>query len=190
MLSEEYLIIIDALKSGNIHKITRSIDQIVDENYSDLFTSAKYKDYKEIMDNHYYRALSRFLATMQFKKFRKLFSYSDKLGIFIDVKKIPNRFEIICNLHLDGIRIGQTGRIFDIIRFFNDYNLFEKNFTDKELEILEDLKKDTLLLANLKDLFGKVSNSLIFYACKIIPYDLYLMFSNNLNPVMNPISLN
>jgi len=181
MISEEFEIIIDSLKSKNINQIKRSINQVIDRNSSDLFSSSEYKDYKEKIEEHYYLTLSKYLASMQFKKFRKLFNYSNKLEIFIDVKKIPSRFDIICELHLDGIQTGQTGRIFDIIRFYNEYNLFERYFIKEEEELIEELKKDKILLDNLKDLFGKVSKSLIYYSCKIIPYDLYLMFSNYYN---------
>ena len=182
MLSEQFLNIIDALKSGNIHKIKQSIDHFLKVNSSDLFTSIEFKSYKEKIEEEYYRALSKFLAKLQFKNFKKLFNYSDKLEIFLDVKKIPNRFRIILELHIDGIQTGQTGRIFDIIRFFNEYNLFEKDFIQEEEKLIETLKKDKILVENLRDLFGSISNSLIYYACKIIPYDLYLLFANNTNP--------
>ena len=39
MLSEQFLNIIDALKSGNIHKIKQSIDQFLKISSSDLFNS-------------------------------------------------------------------------------------------------------------------------------------------------------
>ncbi len=97
------------------------------------------------------------------------------------VKKIPFRFETISDLHLIGIQAGQVGAIFDVIRFYNEYNLFDRDFTNEELKLLEELKKDKILLANLKELFGKVTNSLIFYSCKIIPYDLYILYKNYFN---------
>lgn len=184
MLSEQFLNIIDALKNGNIHKIKNSINHFLKVNASDYFTSIEFKSYKEKIEEEYYKALSKFLIKLQFKNFKRLFNYSDKLEIFVDVKKIPDRFRIILELHLDGIRTGQTGRIFDIIKFFNDFNLFEKNFTQEEEKILETLKKDKMLVENLRDLFGSVSNALIFYSCKVIPYDLYVMFASNTNPLM------
>ncbi|MFX1573516.1 MAG: hypothetical protein ACFFB0_12265 [Promethearchaeota archaeon] len=143
--------------------------------------SLNYKKFRDQIEKSYYFALSKFLALFRFDDFSELFNYSDKLGIFIDVKKIPNRFQIICDLHLDGIQRGLIGRIFDIIRFFNQYNLFERDFTEAELEELEEIKKDKLLIENLKDLFGKLSNSLIFYACKIMPYDLYKIYVERIN---------
>jgi len=120
------------------------------------------------------------LASRKFDKFRRLFNISDRLEIFIDFKKIPLRFKIISDLHLSGIQSGQIGNIFEIIRFFNEYNLFDREFTENELEIVESIKKkDKALIENLNDLFGKVSDSLIWYACKIMPYDLYLIYLNN-----------
>ena len=184
MLSEQFLNIIDALKSGNIHKIKQSIDHFLKVNSSDLFTSIEFKKYNEKIEEGYYRTLAIFLRNLQFKNFKRLFNYSDKLEIFIDVKKIPDRFGIILELHLEGIQTGQTGRIFDIIKFFNDFNLFEKNFTQEEEKIIETLKKDTMFIENLRDLFGSVSNGLIFYSCKVMPYDLYVMFASIPNPLM------
>jgi hypothetical protein len=135
-------------------------------------------DFDKITDNTekcYYLALSKFLSTLRFHDFSQLFNYSDKMGFFIEVKKIPFRFKIIARLHLDGIQRGLIGRIFEIIRFFNKYNLFERNLSSKELKIIEDIKKiDKPLIANLRDLFGTVSNYLIYYSCKIMPYDLLL----------------
>ena len=61
MLSEQFLNIIDALKSGNINKIKQSIDHFLKVNSSDLFTSIEFKNYKENIEEEYYKALSRFL---------------------------------------------------------------------------------------------------------------------------------
>ncbi len=179
MLLEEYLEIIESLKSGDILEIKQSIDHFNRDNRSDLSKSSHNKKFKEELEKSYYKALSNFLASMRFEEFRQLFNYSDKLEIFVDVKKIPLRFKIISDLHLLGIQSGQIGNIFKIIKIFNEYNLFERDFTSEELELIETIKKDKMLVSNLKDLFGKVSNSLIFYACKIIPKDLYLLYKNS-----------
>jgi len=181
MTSEQFQLLIKSLKSGNLSKFKGILDLCTKNNTHNLSESINYEKFRDSIEKYYYLALSKFLASLRFEDFSELFNYSDKLGIFIDVKKIPSRFQIICDLHLDGIQRGVIGRIFDIIRFFNKYNLFERDFTYAELEIVKELKKDKMLLANLNDLFGKVSNSLIFYACKIIPYDLYLMYVERIN---------
>jgi hypothetical protein len=140
----------------------------------------------ESSEKCYYLALAKLLSSLSlyrgtgdevviFNQFNQLINMSDKIGIFLEVKKIPFRFKIMAELHLDGMQKGNIGRVFVFIRFFNKYNLFEKNFSNKELELIQTIKKnDKALVANLKDLFGHVSDSLIFYSCKIMPYDLLL----------------
>lgn len=179
MLSEQFLEIIESLIAGDSSKISEFVESYIKADSNKLSSSSKYSKFKEEMESNYYRALSDFLASKKFEKFRRLFTYSDKLGIFIDVKKIPLRFKIISDLHLSGIQSGQIGNIFDIIRFYNEYNLFDREFTENELDVLKNIKKDKALIANLSDLFGNVSDSLIWYACKIMPYDLYLIYINN-----------
>ena len=185
MSSEQFQLLIKSMKSGDLSKFKELISECTEKKALNLSESINYEKYKYRIEKSYYLALSKFLVSLRFEDFSQLFKYSDKLGIFIDVKKIPSRFQIICDLHLDGIQRGLIGRIFDIIRFFNKYNLFERNFTKADLEILKEIKKDKMLLANLKDLFGKLSNSLIFYACKVIPYDLYLMYVERINYLLN-----
>ncbi|MFX1339038.1 MAG: hypothetical protein ACFFDK_10545 [Promethearchaeota archaeon] len=180
MLSDQFLEIIESLISGESFKISDFFTHIINENPNLQSSSLRYEKFKEDLEKNYYNALSKFLASRKFDKFRRLFEISDKLEIFINVKKIPRRFEIISDLHLSGIQSGQIGNIIEIIRFFNEYNLFERTFTKHELEIIDSIKrKDKALIANLNDLFGKVSNSLIWYSCKIMPYDLYLIYLNN-----------
>jgi len=185
MLAEQIQLLIKSLKLGDFFTIKKCIDYFIEKENNNLSNSSNYLRFKERIEKNYYRALSKFLAKLKFKEFRQLFNYSDKLGIFIDVRKIPKRFQIICDLHLDGIQRGLIGRIFEIIRFFNKYNLFDRDFSREELEIIEEIRKDKMLIANLKDLFGKISNSLIFYACKIMPYDLYLMYVERVNYLSN-----
>ncbi len=181
MLLKQILVINDSLKSGDIIRINHIFDYILKKSNSSLITSSEFKKYKTEIEKNYYRALSYFLETKKFYAFRQLINYSDKLEIFIDVKKIPFRFEIISRLHLNGVQTGQIGAIFPVIRFYNEYNLFDRDFTNEELKLLKDLKKDKILLANLKDLFGNVTNSLVFYACKIIPKDLYILYKDVFN---------
>jgi hypothetical protein len=179
MLSEQFLEIVESLISGQSFKISDFFDRVIKENPSKQSITLRYKNFKEEFEKNYYIALSSFLASKKFEKFRRLFNFSDKLEIFIDMKKIPRRFEIISDLHLSGIQSGQIGNIFEIIRFFNEYNLFDREFSKDELEIVKSIKKnDKALIANLKDLFGKVTDSLIWYSCKIMPYDLYLIYLN------------
>ena len=141
MLSEQFLEIVESLISGESSKISEFIERYSKENSSPLSSSSMYSKFKEEIEKNYYIALSNFLASRKFDKFRRLFNISDRLEIFIDFKKIPLRFKIISDLHLSGIQSGQIGNIFEIIRFFNEYNLFDREFTENELEIVESIKK-------------------------------------------------
>ncbi|MFX1374514.1 MAG: hypothetical protein ACFFA0_01765 [Promethearchaeota archaeon] len=186
MLSGHFQVLLNTIEKGNISQFNDFIKYFEEMDFLDLRGLFDFSELKNNKEKCYYLSLSKLLSIMRFKEFQNLLNYSDKLGIFIEVKKIPYRFKIIAELHLDGIQKGLTGRIFEIIRFFNKYNLFEKDFNQDELEVIEDIKRnDKALVGNLKDLFGKVSNSLIFYSCKIIPYDLYLMYVRRANLYLN-----
>ncbi|MFX1324597.1 MAG: hypothetical protein ACFE8N_06560, partial [Promethearchaeota archaeon] len=165
------------IKNGDISQFKDFIAAYKEMEFLDLPDSLEFDNITESKEKCYYILLARLLSSMRFKEFRQLINYSDKLGIFIEVKKIPFRLKIIANLHLDGIQRDLTGRIFQIIRFFNEYNLFEIDLTNEQLETVKKIKtEDKNLIANLGDLFGNVSNSLIYYSCKIMPYDLYLRY--------------
>ncbi len=180
MLSEQFLEIVESLRSNESFKISDFFERFIQEDPSSRFSSMMFDKFKEQIEKNYYFALSNFLASRKFEKFRKLFKLSDKLEIFIDVKRIPNRFKIISDLHLSGIQYGQIGNIFEIIRLFNEFNLFDREFTENESDLINYIRQnDKALIANLKDLFGKVSDALIWYSCKIMPYDLYLIYLNN-----------
>ncbi|MHA2390541.1 MAG: hypothetical protein ACXAEX_01110 [Promethearchaeota archaeon] len=153
--------------------------------FLDLPDSEGFDEITDSKEKCFYLLLSSLLSSMRFKLFSQLINYSDKLGIFIEVKKIPFRLKIIANLHLDGIQKGLTGRIFQIIRFFNEYNLLEITFTQDQLDVINEIKrKDPNLTANLEDLFGRVSDSLIYYSCKLMPYDLYLMYVERASAIL------
>jgi len=177
MSSKQVQALIKTISTGDPSQFKDFIKYFKEMDFLNSKDSIDFDKIKDNVEKCYYLSLSRLLLLMRFNEFSQLINYSDKLGLFIEVKKIPFRLKIICELHLDGMRKGLTGRIFEVIRFFNEYNLFELSFSKKELEIIEDIKKnDKALCANLKVLFGHLSNSLIFYSCKIMPYDLYLNF--------------
>ena len=143
------------------------------------------KDRKQI-EKEFYNGLSESLKLGQFKSFQKLIDNSIKFDIFIDVKKIPNRFDLISMLLLscterisEGYQTSALGDIIDALRFCNKFNLLEKELNEDDKKILESVKEDELFLSNLNDLFGKVSDSFILYIYKIMPQDLYDYFINN-----------
>ncbi len=138
---------------------------------------------KNLLEKTYYEGLSICLKSGQFESFKKLFNASIDFNLFIDIEKIPNRFNIISKLLLEctdkistGYQTSALGEIIDILKFCNEYNLFDNDISDIERKELEDLKKDSLLIANLNDLFGRVSDSLILYIYKVMPRDLYIYF--------------
>ncbi|MFX1301892.1 MAG: hypothetical protein ACFE9X_00900 [Promethearchaeota archaeon] len=139
---------------------------------------------KKLLEKTYYEDLSDCLKSGQFESFKNLLNVSIDFNLFIDIKKIPNRFNIISNLLLQciekismGYHTSTLGEIIDILRFCNEYNLFDKELSELERKELGDLKKDPLLIANLLDLFDRVSDSLILYIYKKMPYDLYTYFT-------------
>jgi hypothetical protein len=196
MHSDQFQTLIKTIRTGDVSQFEAfflSYKEMVFLNLNDLKEFGKISDKRE---KCYYLALSELLSLLslyrgagdeltRFNEFSQLINYSDKLGIFIEVRKIPFRFKIIALLHLDGMQKGLRGRIFEFIRFFNKYNLFERPFSKEEIEIIKEIRKnDKALIANLKDLFGNLSDSLIFYSCKIMPYDYYLMFVERPNRVI------
>jgi len=197
MPSKQFQALIKTIRSGDVSQFE---DFFLYYKAMDFLNLNDSEDFEKISDNRekcYYLALSKSLSLLSlyrgtgdeeilFKEFSELINMSDKMGIFIAVNKIPFRFKIIAELHLDGMQKGLIGRIFVIIRFFNKYNLFERNLSIDELKIIKTIKKnDKALVANLKDLFGHVSDSLIFYSCKIMPYDLLLSNEERIRVFLN-----
>ncbi|MFX1570308.1 MAG: hypothetical protein ACFFCV_18260 [Promethearchaeota archaeon] len=138
---------------------------------------------KDLLEKTYYEGLSRYLKSGQFENFINLFNSSVDFNIFIDINKIPNRFNIISNLLLQciekvsmGYQTSALGEIIDILRFCNEYNLLEREINEVERKDLEGFKKDRLFIANLFDLFGRISDSLILFIYKVMPFDLYSYF--------------
>ncbi|MHA1915720.1 MAG: hypothetical protein ACW986_18210 [Promethearchaeota archaeon] len=201
MLSSQFQVLIKSLESSNVSKFIGLVDQFTENGSNSLTNSENFGKFKVNLENAYYEAISERLKSMRdnFSKgkedVKQLLNYSDRLGIFIDVSNIDVE-GIISELHIDGLNNGFRDRIIKLVRFFNEYNLFERKFTKDELKIVQDIKEeDELLSVNLKDLFGTASDSLIFYVCKVLPYDYVLWISDSLkNPathnfVMNPNSL-
>ncbi|MFX0028377.1 MAG: hypothetical protein ACFE8B_04165 [Candidatus Hermodarchaeota archaeon] len=199
MHSTQFQTLIRILKSGDISNFVERVDQFVKNGPTNLTNSENYNKFKTGLEKAYYSAISKCLKSMKnnFIKgkedFGQLINYSDKLGIFFDVSKIDVE-GIISELHIDGLNKGLRGRIVELVRFFNKYNLFERKFTTDQLKIIQDIKKsDKILAVNLKDLFGTVSDSLIFYVCKVMSYDYIKWIKERMNNprgyLMNPNSL-
>lgn len=132
-------------------------------------------------EKKYYEDLSLCLQKKQFEEIENLIRNSINLDFFLDPKKIPNRFQIISNLLIDCIQTLNLGEIFNILRFINKYNLVDIALTNDELETIENIKKDQLLIANLTDLFGKISNSFLRYIRMGMPFNLLKYYKNYLS---------
>ncbi len=78
MLTEQFVEIIESLKSGDLFKIKQCIDQISEDNFSSLSYSSSDKRFKEAIEKNYYITLSKLLASEKFEDFRQLLNYSDK----------------------------------------------------------------------------------------------------------------
>ena len=159
MVSENFLRIVDSLGIEEASDLKKSIYQRLEDKNTNL--EMKFQD-------KFYKTLSILLKSKKFEDFKRLRDASDKLDIFIDVSKIPNRFEIISKIHLNGIQTGQIEELFDVIRFFNENNLFNWEFSEEDIKFIDTIKKDKLIIANLRDLFGRVNDFLILFVYKLL----------------------
>lgn len=170
--------IVKSLKTGEISKIKYALENLIE--YEFLIKNSKIK---EKLEKNFYLGLGSCLRSKNFENFELMVDSSIDFDIFIDVRKIPNRFEIISALVLDcvrevsaGYQTSSLGKEIDILRFCNDYNLFERDLIEEDLKIIENLRKDILLISNLHDLFGEISDSFILFIRKTIPQELYQFF--------------
>ncbi|MFX1487830.1 MAG: hypothetical protein ACFFBI_01690 [Promethearchaeota archaeon] len=153
-----------------------------DQRHNHLNVKISVSKNKESIEKLYYKDLARYLKESRFNSFKELLDGSVDLNIFIDVKKIPGRFDLISELLMeciDKVSGGNStalGELIDILRFCNDYGLLERILSEREKRSIREIKKDKLLLANLRDLFDNVSDSFIFYIHSIFINELYKNF--------------
>ncbi|MFX1601830.1 MAG: hypothetical protein ACFFB6_14640, partial [Promethearchaeota archaeon] len=100
-------------------------NQLFIEFKSDLL---KIKDKKKL-EKAYYDKLLKCLKSGQFKTFELLFNASNDFDIFIDIRKISNRFEIISNLLKNcidkisnGYQTSALGEIIEILRLCHKFS--------------------------------------------------------------------
>jgi len=171
------------IKTGDTFRIKSVIEQIGIDNVIKEINLPSSEKYKENFETNFHEGLYNCLKHMRFEEFKELVEFSVKFDVFVDVKRINGRFEILSELLLNcieevatGYQTSALGKIIEILHFFNSYNLLERIFDNNELKVIEETKCYTVFISNLKDLFGYVSNSLIFYVRKIIPQNLYDYF--------------
>jgi len=138
-------------------------------------------------EEKYYYELAQCLKSGNLDRFKKLLNDSIDYSIFIDVRKIPRKFELISQLLLGCTERASAGDIsalgeqIDILRFCNENGLLEKELTEYEKISVKKIKKDKLFLANMIDLFGRATDSFISYIYLGLPRDLYDHFMSRPN---------
>lgn len=130
-------------------------------------------------EEKYYNELASCLKNGNLNRFKKLLNESIDYNIFIDIKKIPRRLQLVsklllsCTERVSAGQISALGDQIDILRFCNENGLLEKELTEYEKNSVRKIKNDKLFLANIIDLFGKVTDSFISYIYLGLPRDLY-----------------
>jgi hypothetical protein len=178
--------IIISLKSGEILKIKHAIDKLTHDKFDDILRLSVNSQVKNKIERNFYLGLSKCLESKKFENFKQLVELSNNFDIFIDLTKIPNRFEIISKLHLDcihqvstGYQTSSLGDVIELLKFCNQFNLLERDLDEYALDLINEVKQDNLLLSNLQDLYGQnVSDSFLYYIREILPNDLYDFFIN------------
>lgn len=171
--------VIESLKSGDFFKIKYAIEHFIEGNNINIGNLLSNPKIKAQIERNYYEGLGKSLQMKHFESFRQLLEYSSFFDIFLDVKKIPNRFEFIASLLLGCVQTLGLGEIINILSFCNEYNLLEEEISDLERTQLQDLKHNKIFMANLHDLFGKLSDSFLLYINNTMPSDLYSYFIND-----------
>lgn len=140
----------------------------------------------QITEREYYQNLASLLETRNFSSFKDYLTKSIEFNIHVKPQYIPKRFEIMSDLLRNAIKnvseLYQTsslGEFIEILRFGNEYNLFERELDIRDLEIISEVKKSKLLISNLENLFGKITNSFILYIREEIPQLLYELLTEN-----------
>ncbi|MFX0057894.1 MAG: hypothetical protein ACFE85_04600 [Candidatus Hodarchaeota archaeon] len=130
----------------------------------------------------FYEKLAKLLINKDFAQFNKLLENLKEKKLIFNPLNVPNRFEILSELLMkcirnvaEGYQSSSLGEFVEILKFFNKFNLIERELSRFDLNTIQKVKKDQLLLYNLEDLFGKITNSFIFYIYNEIPNLLYDM---------------
>jgi len=134
----------------------------------------------------FYQRLAKLLISKEFAEFRKFITELNEYKLIYNPYKVPRRFEILSQLLInciknvaEGYQSSSLGEFIEILRFFNEFNLIERDLNESDFDKIRNIKKDQLLLFNLEDLFGKITNSFIFYIYNDIPNLLYDILYNS-----------
>ena len=83
-----------------------SSNQFFEQIKSEIILNIERKSTKDKIEKKFYDGLAKCLESKQLKSFRQLIDYSYKLDIFIDIRKIPNRYDLISNILMDCINFS------------------------------------------------------------------------------------
>lgn len=169
----------DSLKSGDYFKIQYAIDNFIKKDKVIIQDLVSKPSFRKQVEKNFYLGLSECLKEGHFVNFENLMEYSSELDVFLDLQKIPKRLEHIKNLMINSIHTLDLGGIIEALRFCNQYNLLEKEKSFQDNSLLTSLRSDQLLMANLRDLFGTVSDGLLLYIEKVMPRDLFDFFMSD-----------
>ena len=186
--------LVSCLRRGSALKLQESINYFMNEGFLELPSIISNPLLQKRLEESFYKGLSKCLRRKEnFGSFKELVNFSTELNIFIDMKKIPKRFDILFRLLRDqfmgvfSLGFDPLGDIIETLKFYNNYNLFERDFSKEELEYLETIKIQKNQLKNLEDIFEKVSNSLIYYILHEMPLKVYEIISQYFNQSNYPI---
>ncbi len=175
-------VVIESLKSGLFFKVNYAIEHFLQEKYIDMQELCSDPKIVIQIERNFYEGLAKCVEMGQFDNFKNLLDYSSKFDLFIDVKKIPRRYDSISNLLMNCVQTLDLGEIIEVLKHANAFNLFEKaSFTDEEKAIISSVRSNTVFIENLKDLFGSVSNSFILFVKNHMARDLYDLFARSQN---------
>ncbi|MHA1281349.1 MAG: hypothetical protein ACTSQP_02490 [Promethearchaeota archaeon] len=179
-ISEKILnTMLKSLEQGHFFNFKYIIEDYYKSDFNLLNNLIMQKGLKNYIEKCLYSGLALALKDKNFERFRELIDYSYKFDIFIDISKINNKFSIISDLLISNIYY--LGEIINILRFCCEFNILERKLNKKELELVSEIRKNRLIMANLKDLFGNVSNSFILYIKRDLPslaFEYFIKESN------------
>ncbi|MFW9936258.1 MAG: hypothetical protein ACFFD5_01280 [Candidatus Thorarchaeota archaeon] len=134
----------------------------------------------------FYKRLAKSLSSKEFLQFKKILHELKDSNLIFNPYKVSNRFEILSQLLIncirnvtEGYQTSSLGEFIEILKFFNYFNLIDRELKISEYNQIKIIKKDKLFLSNLEDLFGKITNSFIFYIYNEIPNLLYEILYNS-----------
>ncbi|MHA1267626.1 MAG: hypothetical protein ACTSRS_20485 [Candidatus Helarchaeota archaeon] len=126
------------------------------------------------------RQLNRYLVSGNIDAFKRTIQNLRNNGVLVDLSRIPEKAHKISDLFVYNLQTGMNiDEIFRILQFANDYELFTDDPQDIKFVLPEDAQN--LLLANLKHLFGTLSEGFFQFIVYYLPNRLSEFLLNPTN---------